>query len=182
MCLISTLVLTGLHQKSVLTGHSLLRMTQQMFQVVKMSPTHSYHWNVTITLLPLKAILGCSLMYLSCQHILSPGYLWPTAECQHKCLCSSQRTRSRNFYSWMKPKHFLLFLGNVVFQLDQLPRVVCHELDANVCVGALWDADTACPSTCPTTVSERKEIPHTRNQLTSAFPTLNHTDSSLIRN
>lgn len=143
-------------------------------EVVKMSPTHSYHWNVTITLPPLTALLGCSLMYLSChhncQHILCSGYLWPTAVCQHKCFCSSQRTRSRNFYSWMKPKHFLLFLRNV-FQLDR------HELDTNACVGALRNADTACPSTCSTTASEKKH--HTRKP---ALPTLSHTDSSLIRN
>lgn len=140
--------------------------------------------NVTTTLLPLKAILGCSLMYLSChhncQHIPFSGYLWSTAVCQHKCFCSSQRTRSRNFYSWMKPKHFLLFLGNVVFQLDQLPSLVCHALDTNACVGTLWDADTVCPSTCPTTASEKKNSQE--SQLTLASPTLSHTDSSSIRN
>lgn len=152
-----------------------------------MSPTHFYHWNVTITHLPPKAILGCSLTYLSChhncQHILFSGYLWPTAVCQHKCFCSSQRTRSRNFYSWIKPKHFLLFLGNVVLQLDQLPSLVCHELDTTACVGALWDADTACPSTCPTTASEKKKKYTTQeSQLTSAFPTVSQADSSLVRN
>ena len=56
---------------------------------------------------------------------------------------TTQRTRSRHFYSWIKTKHFLLFLGKVVFQLDQFPSLVCHELDTNACVGTLWDADAA---------------------------------------
>lgn len=156
-------------------------MTQQMFQVVKMSPTHSYHWNVTITLPPLKAILGCSLMYLSChhncQHILFSGYLWPTAECQHKCFCSSQRTRSRNFYSWMKPKHFLLFLGNAVspawFATNWTQRLVwehCGMLTLLVQVPVQPQHQ------------EEKQFPTQKSQLTSAFPTLKHTDSFLIRN
>lgn len=67
---------------------------------------------------------------------------------------TTERTRSCNFYSWIKTKHFLLFLGKFGFQPDQFPGL---ELDANACVGTLWDTDTAYQGTCPTTASDKKK-------------------------
>lgn len=157
-----------------------------MFQVVKMSPTHSYHWNVTITLLPPQAIAGCTLMYLSChhncQHILFSGYLWPTAVCQHKCFCSSQRTRSRNFYSWMKPKHFLLLLGNVVSSWISSPAWFAMNWTQML----VWEHCGMLTLLVQVPVQpqhqKEKKFPTQESQLTSAFPTLSHADYSLIRN